>query len=166
MTVRLAVKPKVFTCPSEVLLNPQSTTPVELCFTPTETGVEDGKLVIENDNKQLVISLVGEGIEAVRSISEMNSQELRFPSCELGAVVRAQLRVSNRANKKMRMNAKTEPPFNCPCPEFEVNPMSYVLMPIRFMPNESGEYQGRVEVVSSDGRSFQIQLSGLCVDDV
>lgn len=163
-TLFLSPTNKFFKCDSQITLGPEAHEVVNVVFTPKTVGVVNGKLDILNQFKKISLELSGEGVSDLNSVSSFITHPLEFPTCLPGTIRRAQLRVSNKLDQVVEITAYTEEPFCCPYPHFEIEPYSYVLAPIRFIPKEAGEYSGRVEFRSSSGTVTAIELYGACID--
>jgi hypothetical protein len=157
-------KPFVFGCENSVILPPRESVAVSIDFQPQETVEYDERLLIRERESQVVISLGGRGVEDIQSLSAMSSTEIRFPECRTGQIRRAQLRVSNRTRIVAKMKVRTTLPFLCPFPKFVVESMSYVFVPIRFLPMQVGDYEGTATFFSSTGKSVVIALAGSCIE--
>jgi hypothetical protein len=152
----------VFSCPSSVIVPAKGQEIVSVQFTPDRIATFDSLLTIENDNNRVVIPLQGEGADDAMSLSEIELSQLEFPDCVPGMIRRAQLRVTNRTNQVVSMMPETSDPFVCAVSEFDIEPMSFVLVPIRFVPREPGHYEGHLILSSSSRRTSTVRLIGNC----
>ena len=155
----------VFMCQHSVTVPARGELPVEVDFRPDTTGDFQESLTIENDDNQLVLPLIGHACEDTHAPETSVAQsELRFPACQPGAIRRAKIRVANRNSRTAVMRTSITSPFSCPYPEFEVEPFSYVLVPIRFIPKEQGVYEGTATFHSLTGSVTKIHLIGTCFE--
>lgn len=155
--------PAVFICRRSMTIPARGEVSVEIEFRPDTFGLFEESLTIENDDNQLVLSLSGQTNED-SEVESPAQNELRFPGCQPGAIRRAKIRVANRNSRRAVMSLSLTPPFFCSYPEFEVDPQSYVLVPIRFTPMELGSFEGLLTIKSSTGSVTQIRLMGTCFE--
>lgn len=164
MNLKLKTDNQAFICDRKITLKGNSETQVDVTFKPKNVGVFDGNLLIKNEDHRVKIQLSGECANDSSSASSFITHPLVFPACIPDTIRRAQLRVSNKTDRFVSVTARTKKPFHCPFPFFEVDPFSYVLVPVRFIPKEAGEYNGTIEFHSSNGSVTTIELSGICVE--
>lgn len=153
-----------FICDKKIVLPGDSETAVDITFKPKSIGVYEGNFFIQNDDHKIQVLLSGECAGDGSSASSFITHPLEFPPCIPETIRRAQLRVSNKTDRFVSVTARTSAPFHCPFPFFEVDPFSYVLVPVRFIPKKAGEYNGTIEFHSSNGTVSTIELNGVCVD--
>ena len=165
MNLSLNLDNSAFFCKKTVDIGGNSQQKIEIEFNPKSAGVFNGNLVMQNDDSKIIVHLSGEGINDNESVSSFISHPVEFPVCLPGTIRRARLRVSNRTDQYATVRSEVTPPFQCPYPEFEIEPYSYVLVPIRFIPKKPGDYFGSAEFHSSTGTVSVIELVGSCVDN-
>ena len=163
----LSIDPKnaPFQCQPTVSISSNSTVSVPIVFSPSMDDVFEGKLLVENQYDQLEIKLLGEGITVSQDESESSFSDsdcVVFPPCNPGVLRRAKVRVSNRSNKVVEINAVSSPPFICPIEQFHVETNSFVWFPIHFIPKVEGIYEGSLEFKADNGKITVVTLKGIC----
>ncbi|KAK8878593.1 hypothetical protein M9Y10_005373 [Tritrichomonas musculus] len=164
MNLYLSLDNSAFVCENQVLILANNESAVDITFKPKKAGIFEGNLFIQNNDHKIKIQLSGECANNISSASSFITHPLEFPPCVPATIRRAQLRVSNKTDRFVNITSHTSYPFHCPYPNFEVEPYSYVLVPVRFIPKQPGEYSGTIEFHSSNGTVSTVELSGICVD--
>ncbi|EAX95814.1 hypothetical protein TVAG_375230 [Trichomonas vaginalis G3] len=117
---------------------------------------------------EITIKIGGEVLKITTSCQEKSlvvstsSSAINFPSCKPGTMRRASLKVSNKSSHKTFITAKCEAPFFCPFPEFEIDPMSYVLLPVHFTPQIEDSFNGLLTLETDSRTSVEVIVHGIC----
>jgi hypothetical protein len=85
-----------------------------------------------------------------------------FPHCLVGQIRRAKIKVVNWTEALSTVHARSDGPFVCPITEFTIDPSSFVLFPIHFVPKEEGAFQGTVMFTTRGNRTTFVDLRGTC----
>ena len=90
--------------------------------------------------------------------------EIEFPVTTAGVTRHSNVKVTNRCKNKITVLVEAPEPFHSPFAEFTVDPMSYVLCPIDFTPEQPGKYEGVAIIKSELGTLTRIYLTGVCYE--
>lgn len=159
-----STNPEIFACPDTFNVPPSGKTKIRIEFHPDDTQKYQEMLIIESEDNQLCVKLYGEGTDGAMSLCPMQSTALEFPPCEPGTIRRAQLRISNGTTRKTIISANVEKPFRCPIPQFEIEPQSYVLVPVHFISMKIGHYEAELDLNSIHGSKATVLLIGNCIE--
>ncbi|OHT09910.1 hypothetical protein TRFO_04466 [Tritrichomonas foetus] len=176
LSLNISPKRSPFKCPSSISVAGNSNVTIPIEFIPTLDQEVEAILKIENRIEHFDIHLIGEGITTAlydeqerendgdgdNFSTDSDSDCVVFPKCEPGILRRAKVRVTNRTNKIVQINAVSSPPFICPIDNFQVDMFSYVWFPVHFLPKSEGIYEGSLEFKSDNGKVTIVMLKGIC----
>lgn len=165
LTIELP-KRSPFTCQKIVPIEANNSTEIPVHFAPVIDDVFEATLKIESTSDRIEINLIGEGIKIRDAESQLSDDSdsdcVVFPKCEPGLLRRAKVKVSNKTNKVVQIEANSSPPFACPIDIFKVEQCSYVWFPVHFLPKVEGIYEGSLEFKADNGKITIITLKGIC----
>lgn len=165
LTIELP-KRSPFTCQKIAPVEANGSSEIPIVFSPVIDDAFETTMKISGTSDLVEISLVGEGTKLrdadSHSSDDSDSDCVVFPKCEPGLLRRAKVKVSNRTNKIVQIEANSSPPFACPINLFKVESCSYVWFPVHFLPKIEGIYEGSLEFKADNGKITIITLKGIC----
>lgn len=155
-----------FSCQRIVPVEANGSMEVPIHFTPDLDDVFEATMIIESKSDRLEINLIGEGTKLEDADDQLSDDSdsdcVIFPKCEPGLLRRAKVKVSNKTNKIVQIEANSSPPFICPIGVFKVEACSYVWFPVHFLPKVEGMYEGSLEFKADNGKVTIVTLKGTC----
>jgi hypothetical protein len=152
---------KIFDLPTALRVPAFAKTEFLIEFRPSMDADFHESFVVECHDQRRKLRLVGRGIAAQKGLFVgADTQNLEFPSCEVGRIKRGRLRISNKSDARVNLLAMTAPPFFCPLTTFSVEPGCYVMLPVHFCPKASGSFSGSVRFRPDSSNTFSVNLRG------
>ena len=165
--MRLTIKSTndaAFSCKKTVTVPASGNLVLDIEFHPDTLGPILASLLLENEDNQLTLDLVGEGVDgSAISLSGLSHSEFHFPPCLPGTLRRAQLRINNKKSDPAFITAWCTPPFTCSHTSFDIQPFGSLICPIHFTPMAPGTYEGTLTLKSSAGNTTTVRLVGTCL---
>ncbi|EAY05046.1 hypothetical protein TVAG_191430 [Trichomonas vaginalis G3] len=132
--------------------------------TKVETTNNATEIALSNDSPRQSQSFVDNLSMSLETENmSVNSAKLHFNKCNAGTMRRAMLKVMNKSRSECSITAYCDNPFSLPVSQFVVEPRSFVLLPVHFLPQNQGKYSSKLELVAEDGKKLVVSLSGKCV---
>jgi len=131
---------------------------IEISFCPNTPGLFKEEIQIECNQMYKGIVKIESNVEDPTLCA--NTQVLDFGNTQSGRLVRAYLRIANKKASMVQLTGKSIDPFILPIQTFEINPYSFVSLPVHFLPHKSGSFQEIVEFQTKENKKISIVLIG------
>ena len=170
ITLSLSSSSNVLRFPEQILIKSEQRYLLRMTISSSHEQEINDYLYISTINNSNSSLTTGSETEFVKKINirgfivdttiKFEADVLNFGVCEVGRIVRGQLRLYNKKKERTKIQVSASPPFSCPKNRFSIDSGCFVLLPIHFTPLKESAFQGRILFEPENSHRFYIPVLG------
>ncbi|OHT01209.1 hypothetical protein TRFO_32039 [Tritrichomonas foetus] len=162
----LTSKNNLLTFPAKIFLKSEQRFLLKISLICSKEQEINDSLIIQSSNKSdnfyKKVDIKG---FIVDTAIKFEADVLNFGICEVGRIMRGQLRLVNKKKESTNIVVSASPPFSCPKNSFSIEPGCFVLLPVHFTPLRESSFQGRILFEPEHSHRFYIPVLGSALFD-